>query len=219
MERGTATRRPFVLGALLVVALLLLAGVLAGCSSGGSSGGSSQATPTPASSSATPASSNHKVLVAYYSATGNTERVAKAIANTTGGTLFAITPQQPYTSDDLDYNNQNSRVNTEHNNVDSVDVALVQVTPDDFARYDTVFIGYPIWWGDPSWVLKNFVAGNDFTGKTVIPFCTSGSSPLGDSATHLKEMGNGSGTWLDGQRFSSSASDGEVESWVRSLGY
>lgn len=215
MERGTATRRPFVLSALLVAAMLLLAGVLAGCSSGGSS----QATPTPTSSSATPASSNHKVLVAYYSATGNTERVAKAIANTTGGTLFAITPQQPYTSDDLDYNNQNSRVNTEHNNVDSVDVALVQVTPDDFAQYDTVFIGYPIWWGDPSWVLKNFVAGNDFTGKTVIPFCTSGSSPLGDSATHLKEMGNGSGTWLDGQRFSSSASDGEVESWVRSLGY
>lgn len=219
MERGTATRRPFVLSALLVAAMLLLAGVLAGCSSGGSSGGSSQATPTPTSSSATPTSSNHKVLVAYYSATGNTERVAEVIANSTGGTLFAITPQQPYSGDDLDYNNQNSRVNTEHDNADSVDVALVQVTPDDFARYDTVFIGYPIWWGDPSWVLKNFVADNDFTGKTVVPFCTSSSSPLGGSATHLKEMGNGSGAWLDGQRFSSSASDGEVESWVRGLGY
>jgi flavodoxin len=218
MRGSVSTHRSFALGVALAAVMVLLVGALAGCSSGSRSSGSSQPTTAASGAAQTPATS-HKVLVAYFSATGNTERVSNMIASHTNGTLFKITPQQPYSSDDLDYNNQDSRVSTEHNDVANVDVKLVQVTPDDFSSYDTVFIGYPIWWGDPSWALKEFMAGNDFSGKTVIPFCTSSSSSIGSSVDTLKSWGNGSGNWLEGRRFSSSASESEVNNWLGDLGY
>ena len=120
------------------------------------------------------------------------------------------------TSDDLNWTNDNSRVSVEHNDESKRDVPLTKTTPDNWADYDTVFIGYPIWWGIAAWPVNNFVKGNDFSGKTVIPFCTSTSSGLGQSGDLLADMA-GTGNWQDGERFSSSASSSKVESWVNGL--
>ena len=157
------------------------------------------------------------VLVAYFSATGNTERVANAIAEATGGDLFEITPADPYTDDDLNWTDENSRVVQEYENPDARDTELVAYTPESWADYDVVFVGYPIWWYDAAWPVDGFVAENDFTGKTVIPFCTSSSSGLGESGQRLAQLA-GAGTWLEGQRFRSSASQEDVNAWVESLG-
>src|SRR5699024_6747228 len=119
-----------------------------------------------------------RVLVAYFSATGNTERVANAIAEATGGDLFELTPAAPYTDADLDWTDESSRVVREYENPEELDVALTVDTPDNWADYDVVYLGYPIWWGIAAWPVNDFVASNDFTGKTVIPFCTSSSSGL-----------------------------------------
>ena len=164
----------------------------------------------------TDSTSNSKILVVYYSATGSTKAVAETIADTTGADLFEITPVDPYTSDDLNWTNDNSRVSVEHNDEIKRDVPLTKTTPDNRADYDTVFIGYPIWWGIAAWPVNNFVEGNDFTGKTVIPFCTSSSSGLGQSGDLLADMA-GTGNWQDGERFSSGASSSKVESWVNGL--
>lgn len=164
----------------------------------------------------TNSSSNSKILVVYYSATGSTKAVADTIADTTRADLFEITPVVPYTSDDLNWTNDNSRVSVEHNDESKRDVPLTKTTPDNWADYDTVFIGYPIWWGIAAWPVNNFVEGNDFTGKTVIPFCTSSSSGLGQSGDLLADMA-GTGNWQDGERFSSGASSSKVESWVNGL--
>lgn len=164
----------------------------------------------------TNSSSNSKVLVVYYSATGSTKAVAETIADTSGADLFEITPVDPYTSDDLNWTDDNSRVSVEHNDESKRDVELTQVTPDNWDDYDTVFVGYPIWWGIAAWPVNNFVKGNDFSGKTVIPFCTSSSSGLGQSGDLLADMA-GTGDWQDGERFSSGASSSNVESWVNGL--
>ena len=157
-----------------------------------------------------------KILVVYYSATGRTKAVAETIADTSGADLFEITPVDPYTSDDLNWTNDNSRVSVEYNDESKRDVPLTKTTPDNWADYDTVFIGYPIWWGIAAWPVNNFVKGNDFSGKTVIPFCTSTSSGLGQSGDLLADMA-GTGNWQDGERFSSGASSSKVESWVNGL--
>lgn len=157
-----------------------------------------------------------KTLVVYYSASGTTKRVATAIADAAGADLYEITPVEPYTSDDLNWNNSSSRVSREHDDESLQDFALTEITPADWDFYDTVLIGYPIWWGIAAWPVDNFVKGNDFTGKTVIPFCTSASSGLGDSGNLLEEMA-GTGDWQEGHRFSSGASDADAADWVASL--
>ena len=158
-----------------------------------------------------------RVLVAYFSATGNTEAVAGYIAQATGGDLFEITPADPYTSDDLNWTDENSRVVYEYENPDERDTELAADTPDGWEDYDVVFLGYPIWWYDAAWPVDGFVEANDFTGKTVIPFCTSSSSGLGESGSRLAELA-GAGDWLEGQRFSSGATQVDVEAWVDGLG-
>ena len=158
----------------------------------------------------------NKTLVVYYSATGSTKAVAEAIADTAKADLFAITPSEPYTSEDLDWTNDSSRVNAEHNDENKRDIKLVQTTPDNWEQYDTVFVGYPIWWGIAAWPVNNFIKVNDFADKTVIPFCTSSSSEIGQSGELLAEMTDG-GKWLDGARFASGVSSAEVADWVKSL--
>ena len=165
----------------------------------------------------TPDTEETNALVVYFSATGNTEAAAGYIADALGADTFEITPAEPYTADDLNWNDPESRVVYEYESPDARDVALVTDTPENWEDYDTVFIGYPIWWGVAAWPMSSFVAANDFTGKTVIPFCTSSSSGLGDSGTLLEELA-GTGEWLDGQRFRSSASEAEVADWVTGLG-
>ena len=157
------------------------------------------------------------VLVVYYSASGNTDRVAKAIADVADADLFELVPTDPYTSEDLSWTTAGSRVNREHDDESLRDIELESTTVENWDDYDTVFIGYPIWWGIAAWPVDNFVKDNDFTGKTVIPFCTSASSGLGQSGKLLAEMA-GTGDWQDGQRFSSGASESTVAEWVDGLG-
>ena len=133
-------------------------------------------------------STGGKTLIVYYSASGNTEEVANYIASATGGDLFEIVPTEIYTNADLDWTDDDSRVSREHDNEDERDVPLVSDTVDNWDEYDTVFIGYPIWWGIAAWPVDGFIKANDFTGKTVIPFCTSSSSGLGESGELLEEM-------------------------------
>lgn len=161
--------------------------------------------------------SGSSVLVVYYSATGNTAQVAQYIADSTGGDLFEIQPVEPYTDDDLNWTDDNSRVSQEHADESLRDVELVADTVDNWDQYDTVFIGYPIWWGIAAWPVDGFVEANDFSGKTVIPFCTSSSSGLGESGQLLADMA-GTGDWQEGQRFSSGVSEEDVQSWVEELG-
>ena len=161
--------------------------------------------------------SGGKVLVVYYSASGNTKRVAEDIAEAADGDLFEITPAEPYTSDDLNWTNSDSRVSREHDDESLRDVPLTTTKVENWDDYDTVFIGYPIWWGIAAWPVDTFVKNNDFTGKTVIPFATSSSSGMGQSGTLLSEMA-GTGDWQDGQRFSSGASQSDVADWVSGLG-
>ena len=158
-----------------------------------------------------------KTLVVYYSAAGYTEKVAEYIADETSGDLFEIEPVNVYSDDDLDWTNHDSRVCYEHENPESRNVELVSIEVADWDSYDTVFIGYPIWWGEAAWVVDNFVKGNDFTDKTVIPFCTSSSSGLGESGKLLADMA-GSGNWIDGERFQSGVAEDDVKAWVNSLG-
>ena len=155
-------------------------------------------------------------LVVYFSATGNTERVAQVIAETTGGELFELEPADPYTDEDLNYNDESSRVSQEYADESLRNVELVADTVDNWQDVDTVYIGYPVWWGIAAWPVNTFVEANDFTGKTVIPFCTSASSGIGDSGQLLEEMA-GTGNWLEGERFQSSASEEDVVAWVESL--
>ena len=176
------------------------------------------------SSSTTPAESEPetqpetgKTLVVYYSASGNTERVAKDIAEAAGADLFEIVPTEVYTSDDLDWTNPDSRVSREHDDESLRDVPLTTTEVPDWDSYDTVFIGYPIWWGIAAWPVDTFVKNNDFTGKTVIPFATSSSSGMGQSGSLLADMA-GTGEWQEGQRFSSGVSSDDVQSWVNGLG-
>ena len=158
------------------------------------------------------------VLVVYYSATGNTEEVANYIAEATGGEIFELQPVEPYTSADLNWNNSDSRVVREHEDEELQNsVELVSVTPENREDYDTVFLGYPIWWGIAAWPVNGFVTGNDFTGKNIVPFCTSASSGLGDSGRLLADMA-GEGNWLTGHRFRSSASESDVRDWLGDLG-
>ena len=158
-----------------------------------------------------------KTLVVYYSASGNTKRVAEDIAEAAGADLFEIVPTEVYTSDDLNWTNSDSRVSREHDDESLRDVPLTTTEVPDWDSNDTVFIGYPIWWGIAAWPVDGFVKANDFTGKTVIPFATSSSSGMGQSGTLLSEMAN-TGDWQDGQRFSGGASQSDVAEWVSSLG-
>ena len=218
---------------LLTAAVLAVS--LAAC---GSSASSAAATPTPTTEpipapteQSAPAESettetvgsteetttDGKALVVYYSATGTTKRVAQLIANAIGADLFEVEPAEPYTTADLNYSDKNSRVSREHDDESLRDVELVSAEVPDWDSYDTVFIGYPIWWGGAAWPMNGFMTANDFTGKTVIPFATAASSGMGDSGTDLAKLA-GTGDWLDGQRFFSSTTADDIQSWLDTLG-
>ena len=142
--------------------------------------------------------------------------MANYIATATDGDLFELEPAEPYSDADLNWTDDNSRVVREHDDESLRDIELVADTVENWDSYDTVFIGYPIWWGIAAWPVNGFIEANDFTGKTVIPFCTSSSSGLGESDELLAEMA-GTGDWQEGQRFRSGASKSDVAAWVESL--
>ena len=157
------------------------------------------------------------MLVVYYSATGNTESVANDIAAALDADVFELEPVDPYTEEDLNWTDDNSRVVAEYENEDERDVELVSTSVDNWEEIDTVFIGYPIWWGIAAWPVNQFIENNDFTGKTVIPFCTSSSSGLGESGELLAQMA-GTGDWQEGMRFRSGVDEADVQEWVNGLG-
>lgn len=159
---------------------------------------------------------NGKVLVVYYSATNHTKNVAEKLSENLSGDTFEIIPEVPYTSDDLDWTDTKSRVSKEHDDESLRNVKLKTTKMDQWYRYDTILIGYPIWWGVAAWPVNTFVKDNDFNGKTVIPFCTSSSSGLGESGELLKSIANG-GNWLEGHRFRSSPSDSDIKEFADSI--
>lgn len=194
-----------------------LTGMAAACGASPAAGASS----APASSAASSAAASSgagtgRTLVACYSATGHTAAVAGYIADATGADLFLLQPVDPYTDEELDYNDSGSHVSQEHADPSLQTVELEAVTPEGWADYDTVFVGCPIWWGRAGWPVNGFVTGNDFSGKRVIPFCTSASSGLGSSAENLAQLA-GSGDWQEGMRFSASASESDVAEWLAGL--
>lgn len=164
--------------------------------------------------SETPAAAHSDVLVAYFSATGTTKGVAERIASVTGGDLYEILAAEPYTEADLNYNDNSSRSTSEQNDksvrpeIGSEDISL--------EGYTTIYLGFPIWWGEEPRILDTFVEKYNFDGITVIPFCTSGSSGIGRSGSNMEELA-GSGTWLQGERFSGSVSEEELKSWIEGL--
>lgn len=193
-----------------------LTGAAAACgaapsASASSAPAASSAASTPASSAASSAAASSgagtgRTLVACYSATGHTAAVAGYIADATGADLFLLQPVDPYTDEELDYNDSGSRVSQEHADPSLQTVELEAVTPEGWADYDTVFVGYPIWWGRAGWPVT----------KPLIPFCTSASSGLGSSAENLAQLA-GSGDWQEGMRFSASASESDVAEWLAGL--
>ena len=173
-----------------------------------------EAAPAETAAEETPAEpvQENKSLVVVFSCTGTTKGVAEKIAALTGAELKDLVPAQPYTSEDLNYNDRSTRATVEQNTPDArpeiaEDIPLDGVT--------TLYLGYPIWWGQAPRIMSTFVESHDFTGITVVPFCTSGSSGAGRTGESLGEQA-GTGTFLTATRFSSGVSDNELQSWIDS---
>lgn len=199
----------------LIISLFLVLG-LSGCSNNLQDESSNSSTNENKTENTNTTTTDSKTLVVYYSATGNTEEAANLIAQETNGDLFELEPVEPYSDDDLNWSDENSRVVYEHDHEDARNVELVSTTVENWDEYDRVFIGYPLWWQIAAWPVNSFVENNDFTGKTVIPFCTSSSDGIGESGQLLADMA-GTGNWLEGRRFSSSVAQDDVQEWIASL--
>lgn len=212
----------------LLLSCALMLGTLAGCGQsaeliGDNSASSENGIHTPATSEAKPISEEEptdntksKMLVVYYSASGNTAAVSTTIANAMNADIFEIVPAEIYTREDLNYSNPDSRVSIEHDNIDQRTIELVSTTVENWDSYDTVYIGYPIWWGIAAWPIDGFVKANDFTGKTVVPFCTAVSSDIGESGTLLAELSD-TGSWIQGECFRSSTAEDDIIEWAKSI--
>lgn len=163
---------------------------------------------------AAPEEQDAKILVAYFSCTGNTRGLAEKIAEKLGADVYEITPAEPYTDADLDYNDSSSRATVEQND----DGCRPEISGSfDVSGYDTIVLGYPIWWGQAPKILYTFVEGCDLSGKAVVPFCTSGSSGVGSSSDNLGKSANAS-DWHDGTRLSTGISDGDLDEWLAENG-
>lgn len=157
-----------------------------------------------------------KILVAYFSATGTTKALAEYAADAMGADLYEITPQEPYTDGDLDYGNDQSRSSLEMNDPDAR--PSISGSVENMEQYEIVFLGYPIWWGDAPRIIASFMESYDFSGKTIVPFCTSGGSGIGSSAKNLHGLAASDVTWLDGERLKSGSSRDDMVSWIGGLG-
>ena len=217
---------------LFMLLALTMAASLAACGAGasgepqesqpGNSSSSASQPLTPAEPDTMPDSSQepskgnaNSTLVAYFSATGNTEEIAQHLQTILGASLYEIIPAKPYSDDDLDYNASDCRANQEQNDP-SVRPAI-DGSVENMDSYDVILLGYPIWWGEAPRIISTFLESYDFTGKTIVPFCTSGSSSRGGSAEHLTVLA-ADATWLEGARFNPGATQDEVAAWVEGLG-
>ena len=203
-----------------IIALLIAALLVFGLTACGGSSESAEENPaeTAESSSdetaADESQADKDVLVVYFSATGTTKGVAEKIASLTGADLYEIKAAQEYTAEDLDWNDSDSRTTHEQN--DPAVRPEIGSDPVSLEGYSTIYIGFPIWWGEEPRIMDTFVESYDFDGITMIPFCTSSSSGIGMSGKNLVSNA-GSGKWLDGQRFSGSVSEDELRTWIEGL--
>ena len=170
---------------------------------------------TPGSSAEESISRFGKAVVVYFSCTGNTKNVAEKIASEAQCKTYEIVPSKPYSTEDLNYKNNKSRASKEQNDASARPEISVDIS--GWESYDTVFIGYPIWFGKAPKILYTFVESHDFQGKKVIPFCTSGSSGIGSSATELAALAKDSGKWINGTRFSASVKAKDITEWLNAL--
>ena len=161
-------------------------------------------------------STGSSILVVYFSTDDTIRAAAFTIADELSADLFEIQPVEPYTADDVNYHNSQSRTSIEQN--DPQARPAIASLPEDLSRYDTIILGYPIWWGQAPRILYTFMESVDLTGKTIIPFCTSGSSGVGSSAFNLQKLTGESTVWLDAKRISNGSSAEEIRAWVKSLG-
>ena len=162
----------------------------------------------------TPTQADGKILVAYFSCTNTTEGIAKTIADETGGTLYEIVAADPYTEDDLKYYTD-GRADKEQ--ADSADRPAISGNVENMEQYNTILLGYPIWHGQAPRIISTFLESYDFSGKTIIPFCTSHSSGIGSSDTNLHSLAKNA-NWLDGRRFSSGTTKEEIAAWLDEMG-
>lgn len=162
-----------------------------------------------------PDSQGGRVLVVYFSATNKTRRIAEYIAGNLEADIYEIVPADPYTDEDRDYNDSSSRTSIEMNDPDVR--PEISGSVEEMEQYEIIFLGYPIWWGDAPRIMSTFVESYDFAGKTIVPFCTSGSSSIGSSAANLEQLTSGA-EWLDGRRWSGSDTEETVMEWVYGLG-
>lgn len=213
-----------------IIILLLMAVItlsFSACSGGSGQAGANSTEPSQSSTNETPTdvsspehdsgknSDNCKILVAYFSATGNTESVAQKLAEGLGADIYEIVPEIPYTDADLNYGDSSTRATKEQN--DPATRPTISGSAESMEKYDVVFIGYPIWWGEAPRIMNTFIESYDFSGKTLVPFCTSGSSGFGNSDSALKSAAD-SAKWLSGKRFSAGASTEEITEWANGLG-
>ncbi len=208
------------IGMILLTAMTILS--LGACAGGNEPAGNgtnaessqnSAVQPKASEESETPEGS--KILVAYFSATNNTEGVAQKLADGLGADLYEITPEQPYTDEDLDYGNSGSRSSVEMDDPSSR--PGISGSVENMEQYDVVFIGYPIWWGEAPRIMSTFIESYDFSGKTLVAFCTSASSGFGSSDSALRSAASGA-EWLSGHRFSAGVDSDEVMEWANGLG-
>ncbi len=157
-----------------------------------------------------------KILVAYFSCTGNTKALAEKAAKALSADVYEIVPESPYTAEDLNYNDETTRATAEQKD-DSARPALADNNA-GIEGYDTIVLAYPIWWGQAPRIMDTFVESYDFAGKTIVPICTSGGSDIGSSADYLAKLMHGQANWKNGRRFATSASENEVKEWLSGLG-
>ena len=198
--------------ALFLMLTLMLA--LSACGQNTTEKAAAGAEPSAAGQNADSSGDGAKVLVAYFSQTGHTRPLAERAAELLRADLYEIKAADPYTDADINYGDSESRTTKEQNDPDTRPEIAGSVA--DMGQYDTVVLAYPIWWGQAPRIISTFMESYDFSGKTIIPFCTSGSSGIGSSAEDLEALCSGTAVWVDGKRFSAGDTDA-LEDWLLGL--
>jgi len=201
---------------LLCISLLVVLGIM-GC---GSDKGKAEVKPDTKSQTTTETSApaaKSKILVAYFSATGNSKQLAENTAKALGADLYEIRPAKPYSKDDLNYNDETTRATVEQKN-DSVRPELAD-NKAPISDHETIILVHPIWWGQAPRIMDTFVESYDFTGKNMTNICTSGGSDIGTSGDYLQKLTKGKANWKPGKLFTKDASEAEINSWFKTLGF
>ena len=204
----------FKLNILLLTILLLLA-CASMCSKSSSNNTGTGVINTEEVSNMTETVNEPKILVAYFSCTGNTRSVAEQIKSALKADIHEIKPEIPYTSTDLNWRDNSSRSSME--NSDPSSRPAISGSIENIGQYNIIFLGYPIWWGQAPRIILTFLESYDFSDKTIVPFCTSGTSGVGTSDTNLHKLCSDNTKWISGSRLNSNVSHSEISAWIDGL--